>query len=81
MKLRDHLTGIYERLGKIDANLGEHMRRTELLERRLDAVESSSRPMRIEFDQRQANRKRVKKLVASAVVTLLTSLLLHYLTH
>lgn len=81
MKLRDHLLAIYERLGRVDANLAEHMRRTEASERRADAVEEQVEmlktlvlPLKREHEAKQMQKKGFNRRLSTAVWAVMASL-------
>lgn len=79
MKLRDHLAAIFDRLGRIDANLDEHMRRTEAAEDRLRILELDVKPVLSEFDKRAMRNRDFQKAAITAVVAALVTLLTKFL--
>jgi hypothetical protein len=72
MDSSDFKTEILVRLDRIDANLGEHMRRSALLEQRQDSLESSIKPITTHVNMMAGAFKLL--LVVGAAVALLKAL-------
>lgn len=74
MKLLTSLNEIFERLGKIDANLEEHMRRSKLAEEALEVHRRLIEPMKVDYDARQAARRKRREFVTKVAIAFLSGI-------
>lgn len=70
MKIREHLTAIYDRLGQIDQNLEEHMRRSIANEKAVEVIQEALSPIKTEFEIRQQRWDDFKRVAISVIAGL-----------